>query len=171
MLLSRTNLLFARVGELVQPPALERIDVVFGFERTAIHGLGFGLNEHAAAIGRHDVTVYLLDSLTQRVGCVEEHGRLLAGFKRILHHLGVVVADAGILVGARYGGHTTNAAGGILARCDILQRKFGNRCIAYAQQGCQAQINKFFHSANVLVIFPAKIKKIILPDKEKSVIL
>ena len=93
-------LLLAVVGKSGEMATVDVVNIIVRLRRTAIDGLGSGLDEQSFAVGRGDVAVDALDFLALRLVGVEEHGGFLPRLERILHDALAVGRNAGVLVGA-----------------------------------------------------------------------
>ena len=107
----RWHLLLATLGERLEFGACHRIDIIVGFERTAINALRSGLYEHLRAIGREFVAIKRIDGRTHGMLHIKQHSRLFAGLERILYNTLPIFADTGILVGTRNGANACQPFG------------------------------------------------------------
>ena len=114
------NLLWTAVAQGHQSVVGHVEDIIHSRERVAIDALCFGLNKHVTPIGTHHIAIH---TLNLRASCrihVEEHARLLARFKRVLHYLLAVRRNLCIAFAIAQGFHTHHRFCSEGTVCNIL---------------------------------------------------
>ena len=148
------SLLLAALGKAVEAAGLYIINVVVGLRRTAIDGLGIGLDEQSLAVGRGNVAIHLFDALAERLLSVEEHGGFGSGLERIPEDSLSVAGNGGILVGSGQRVHARDALRRKFSAHNGFDREFFSCKTQRCTEGkCDAYCCQFFHIVLMLICF------------------